>query len=201
MVSLIRICKICFLKIYAFFAPSFLAEDKRYRKYQIGNHTYGKPLVMQWGEGASLKIGSYCSIGPNVTILLGGEHRFNWISSYPFNKIFKENAHLMGHPYSKGNVVIGNDVWIGAGVIILSGIEIGNGAIIGAGSVVRNKVAAYSVVAGNPAEFLFYRFNKEIIDKIENIAWWNWPEEKVIAMAPILMSEKASEFINTNLNK
>ena len=201
MLALIRICKICFHKIYAFVAPFFLAEDKRYRKYQIGNHTYGKPQVMQWGGGASLKIGNYCSIGPNVTILLGGEHRFHWISAYPFNKIFKENAHLIGHPYSKGNVVIGNDVWIGTGAIILSGVEIGNGAIIGAGSVVRKKVPSYSVVAGNPAEVLLYRFNKETINKLEEIAWWDWPEKKVKEMASILMSDKISRFMDMHIKK
>jgi virginiamycin A acetyltransferase len=199
--SVIVLFKIIISRLYSIFAPFFLSDDKRYRYYKIGKYTYGRPTIMQWGEGASLKIGKYCSIASNVIIMLGGEHRFHWISAYPFNKIFKENAHLVGHPYSKGNIVIGNDVWIGTGAIILSGVEIGNGAIIGAGSVVRKRVPSYSVTAGNPAEVLLYRFNKETINKLEEIAWWDWPESKVKEMASILMSDKISSFMDMHLKK
>ena len=192
----LNLLKICSQKLYGYFAPFFLTDDKRYKGYQIGEGTYGKPAVISWGgQGSYLKIGKYCSIAPDVVIMLGGEHRWNWISTYPFNKVFKEAAHLKGHPHTKGDVVIGHDVWIGMGAIIFSGVKIGNGAIIGARSVVRKNVPAYGVVAGNPAEFLFSRFPRETIDTIEKIAWWDWPEEKVKATAAMLMSDKVSEFI------
>lgn len=181
--------------IYSLSAPFFLSKDRRYRRYQIGEFTYGKPTVLEWGEGASLIIGKYCALAPKVTILLGGEHRFDWVSTYPFNRVFRECSHVRGHPRTKGDVVIGNDVWIGVGATILSGVKIGNGAIVGAGSIVRRDVPSYSVVAGNPAELVFYRFNKETIHRLNEIAWWDWPEEKIKAIAPVLMTNEILEFL------
>ena len=94
--------------------------------------------------------------------------------TYPFNALFSEGAHITGHPSSKGDIVIGNDVWIGYQSCILSGVTIGNGAIIGAKSVVTKDVPPYAIVAGNPAKFIRYRFPQETIDKLENLAWWDW---------------------------
>jgi virginiamycin A acetyltransferase len=182
-------------RAYGLFAPFFLQRDRRFRKYKIGVGTYGKPVVFEWGEGASLSIGKYCSFGPRVSILLGGEHHFSWISTYPFNRIFSDCSHLQGHPYSKGDVVIGNDVWIGAGATILSGVTIGNGAIVGAGSIVRKDVPSYSVVAGNPAELVFHRFDSETTRRLNSIAWWNWEEQQIKAIAGLLMSNRITEFL------
>ena len=113
-------------------------------------------------------------IREDVVFILGGEHRADWITTYPFNALFSEGAHITGHPSSKGDIVIGNDVWIGYQSCILSGVTIGNGAIIGAKSVVTKDVPPYAIVAGNPAKFIRYRFPQETIDKLENLAWWDW---------------------------
>lgn len=113
-------------------------------------------------------------IREEVVFLLGGEHRADWITTYPFNALFGEGAHITGHPSSKGDIVVGNDVWIGYQSCILSGVTIGNGAIIGAKSVVTKDVPPYAIVAGNPAKFIRYRFPQETIDKLEHLAWWDW---------------------------
>ena len=107
------------------------------------------------GIGTDLVIGKFCSVASNVTIFLGGNHRTDWVTTYPFGYIY--NQEFGGEPssetiYSNGNVLIGNDVWIGMNCIILKGVKIGDGSIIAAGSVVIDHVDAASVYAGNPAK-------------------------------------------------
>src|SRR5512139_2451343 len=117
-------------------------------RYQIGNHTYGRPKVVSWGEGTFLRIGKYCSIGTNVTIFLGSEHRIDWVSTYPFPFLWKEARSIPGHPFTKGDVSIGNDVWIGFGTTILSGVTVGDGVAIGACSLVTKDVPSYAIIGG-----------------------------------------------------
>ncbi len=115
-------------------------KDLLGKRYEIGEHTYGKPRVISWKEGSTLKIGKYCSISRGVTIFLGSEHRIDWVSTYPFPYLWEEGKSIKGHPATKGDVVIGNDVWIGYGVTILSGVCIEDGAVIGACSLVSQDV-------------------------------------------------------------
>ena len=96
----------------------------RFPDYEIGKWTYGKPQIMSWGEGAKLKVGSFCSFAEDVKVFLGGEHRTDWVTTYPFNILWESAKNFTGHPFTKGDVVIGNDVWIGDGAIILSGVSI-----------------------------------------------------------------------------
>jgi tetrahydrodipicolinate N-succinyltransferase len=77
-------------------------------------------------------------------------------------------------------IVIGNDVWIGAGAIILPEVKVGDGAIIGAGAVVTHDVPAYAMVVGIPAKILRYQFTQNQIDQLEKIAWWNWDDDKIV---------------------
>lgn len=121
---------------------------------EIGDFTYGKPKILYYDASTKLKIGKFCSISDEVTIVLGGNHRYDWVTTYPFSALYKEwpeASGIIGHPASKGDIVIGNDVWIGFGSIILSGVKIGDGAVIGAGSVVTKDVLPYTIAGGNPA--------------------------------------------------
>ncbi len=164
-------------------------------RYAIGDYTYGKPRVVSWGEGTSLRIGKYCSISTHVIIFLGSEHRTDWVSTYPFPYLWKEASSTKGHPFSKGDVIIGNDVYIGYNVTILSGVAIGDGAAVGACSVVTKDVPPYAVVAGNPVRVLRYRFDEEAIENLLKIKWWDWPDEKVKENIHLICSNSIDAFI------
>lgn len=144
----------------------------------IGRFTYGyeKISFFQFGEGASLNIGAFCSIAQDVTIFLGGNHRTDWITTFPFGHIFQNELgeeKKPGHPSTNGNVIIGDDVWIGAGASIMSGITIGSGAVIAAKAHVVNNVLPYQIVGGNPSRVLKNRFEDEIKDLLIKLRWWD----------------------------
>ena len=181
-------------RIFSRSAPFFMKDNKRYAKYEIGDWTYGKPRIRSWREGATFKIGRFCSIADGVTILIGGEHRVDWVTTYPVNILFGV-ARVPGLPTTKGDVVIGNDVWIGQDALILSGVQIGNGAVIAARSVVKEDVLPYSIVAGNPAKHIKFRFSKSEIDDLQDIAWWNWSLSKLEKAWPLLLSSDIKAFI------
>lgn len=157
--------------------------------YEVGSYTYGMPRVLY--PNGELKIGKFCSIAHDVTIFLGGNHRVDWISLYPFDTSHPSwpgARRTESSLVSKGDVTIGNDVWIGGGTTIMSGVSIGHGSAIGAGSVVTTDVEPYSIVAGNPARLVKKRFSDEEIAKLLEIRWWDWPEEKIRASIPVLCS-------------
>jgi acetyltransferase-like isoleucine patch superfamily enzyme len=165
---------------------------KRKSVLEIGEFTYGKPKVIFWNYQTKLKIGKFCSISDGVTFILGGNHRKDWISTFPFsefNKVFSNANENVGHPSSKGNIIVGNDVWIGYGSIILSGVEIGDGAVIGAGSVVASSVEPYSINVGNPARKIGIRFDKEILKKVDLENWWNYSNDKINSIVSKLMDK------------
>lgn len=174
---------------------TFPHQNPAYRKYPIGEWTYGNPIVLTWGDDAELRIGNFCSIADDVKILLGGEHRSDWITTYPFNRIFPEGVGISGHPTSKGQVNIGSDVWIGQGATILSGVTIGDGAVVGAESLVAKAVEPYEVVAGNPARHIRYRFSEPVRQTLLRIAWWNWPLDKIREAMPVLLSNDVSRLV------
>lgn len=173
----------------------FTNKKKGFEGYEIGDWTYGNPKVLKYGSTTTLKIGRFCSIAEGVTIFLGGEHHFDWVTSYPFSQIFEKARPLPGYPFSKGNVVIGNDVWIGRDVTILSGVTIGDGAVIGTRSLVVKDVAPYAIVGGVPAKHLKYRFSEEQIQLLQEIQWWNWPIDKIEESWPLLFSDNLDGFL------
>lgn len=167
-----------------------------YPKYELGRHTYGLPHVQYWDDDARLRIGSYCSIARNVEILLGGHHRTDWVSSYPFPAFFKEASHIESYAISRGDVIIENDVWLCTNCIILSGITIGNGAVVASGAVVTRDVEPYAIVAGNPARVIRYRFDEPTRRALLETAWWDWPEEELKQVMDKLCSDKVNDFLD-----
>jgi acetyltransferase-like isoleucine patch superfamily enzyme len=156
--------------------------------YEIGEFSYGAPrVVFPLGK---LKIGRFCSIAWDVTIFLGGNHRTDWISMYPFphSTARFSNAGKVKDFFTGGDVTIGNDVWIGSNSLILSGVTIADGAVVGAGSVVTGNVGPYEIVAGNPARMVRKRFPDEVIERLLEIRWWDWPVAKIDANLEILCS-------------
>lgn len=176
-----------------------LSLQERYPQYKIGTGSYARDLeVLSWGEGATLTMGSYCSIAEGVKIFLGGEHRMDWVTTYPFSYLWDEAKHIPGHPRTKGDVTIGSDVWIGADAVISSGVSIGHGAVVAARAVVTKDVPHYAVVAGNPATIIKYRFNEETIKALLEIAWWDWDRDRISANIEHLLSDRIDEFIRIN---
>lgn len=172
-----------------------LAE--RFPQYEIGRASYGDLEVRSWKEGATLKLGAFCSFAAGVKIFLGGEHRTDWVTTFPFPALWKEQAgHIQGHPKTRGDVIIGNDVWIGAEAVIMSGVRIGDGAVVGARAVVTRDVPPYAIVAGNPAVLIRLRFAEQVIERLREIAWWNWSDERITRLMPLLLSERIEDFIS-----
>ena len=133
----------------------------------VGKKTYGTlDVVNASNENVFLKIGSYCSIADGVCFLLAGEHNLESISTYPF-KVYCWGGSKAA--MSKGDIIIEDDVWIGANTIICSGVKIGQGAVIAAGSVVTKDVPPYAIFGGNPAKLIRYRFDSELIEKLLSI--------------------------------
>jgi len=172
----------------------------------IGAYTYGGEnlTVKEWGEGASLRIGSFCSISNNLTVFLGGNHRTDWITTYPFGHVNQSHfgsAPRQGHPSTRGNVSIGNDVWIGANVTIMSGLTIGDGAVIAAHSHVVSDVLPYEIVGGNPAKPIKKRFNDDIIQKLLKLQWWTLKTKTISIIQKDLCSPPTAELIEKLIQK
>lgn len=173
--------------------PALTPIDSR---ISVGRFTYGSPQFMLWGDSERIQIGAFCSIADEVVIFGGGEHRTDWVTTFPLRIAFDSPlAYKDGHPATKGPTVIGNDVWIGYRAMVLSGVTIGDGAVIGAGAVVASDVAAYSVVAGNPAQVVRSRFNEQQIAKLLASRWWDWEIEKIKTNIPLLCSLDVDKFI------
>ncbi|QLC73533.1 CatB-related O-acetyltransferase [Pseudomonas sp. LPB0260] len=167
----------------------------RYPAYKIGVGTYGMPNVLDWGEGSTLIIGAYCSVAEDVEILLGGHHRTDWVSTYPFPAKIPQAAGIEGYGRSRGDVVIGSDVWLCTRVMILSGVTIGHGAVVAAGAVVSRDVEPYSIVAGNPARQIGWRFDESTRQALLEIAWWDWPENEVRQASSLLCCDDIEAFL------
>lgn len=163
----------------------------------MGRGTYAPPFVYyNEGDTARVTIGRYCSIAAGVGIMPGGNHRTDWVSTYPFRiRYGLDGATRDGHPATKGDVVIGNDVWIGTDALILSGVTIGDGAVVGAKAVVTRDVPAYAIVVGNPGRVVGHRFSATERDRLLKIRWWDWPEDVALERVAELNSADIDTFL------
>lgn len=173
--------------------------------FSCGRYTYGQEniAIQQWGEGTKLSVGSFCSIASNVTVLLGGNHRWDWATTFPFGHKFVEElggAGIVGMPYSNGDVVIENDVWIGHGVTIMSGVTIASGAVVATNSHVTRSVGPYEIVGGNPAKLIRKRFDDDLIAALLELRWWDAPVPFIRDHAADLSKVPTLDHI-TNLSK
>lgn len=145
-------------------------------KVFVGKKTYGRIEVLTFDKQHELRIGNYCSIGPNVVFMLSADHYTNHISTFPYKvKVLGERMEGI----SKGNIIVDDDVWIGFGALIMSGVHVGQGAIIAAGSVVTKDVPPYAIVGGTPAKVLKYRFGEELIKELLSIDFDALSEEDI----------------------
>ncbi len=167
---------------------------KKYKNISIGKYTYG----FQYVEHIRLKkIGAFCSIADKQKIV-PNDHRMDWVTTSPILGFkdfgfINENLTMKNITPANREVVIGNDVWIGANCIIFEGVKIGDGAVIAAGSIIRRDVPPYALVA-SVDKIIKYRFSKEIIDKLLKIQWWNWTDEKIKENLNLLYNPE--EFVN-----
>jgi acetyltransferase-like isoleucine patch superfamily enzyme len=183
-----------------FYTRDFLKKAIASGLANVGEYSYGN--IQIFGEESKLYVGRYCSIALQCKVFLGYSHRVDWVTTYPFNVISRwphakqdwAAGHLKGHPATKGDVVIGNDVWLGFNTTVLSGVTIGDGAAVGANSLVTKDIPAYALVGGNPARLIRYRFDQNVIERLLQIAWWNWPTAKVKKFVPLLMQGKIDIF-------
>ena len=159
--------------------------------------------IISWSDQYHIHLGKYNSIGRDCNFFLHANHRVDWIttSSQLHGPVTPEIAEMhmeMGHPTCKGDIKIGNDVWIGATSTIMSGVTIGDGAVIGAGSTITKDIPPFAIVAGNPGRIVKYRFTKEQIEKLLQISWWDWEEFKIRENAMLMWSSNIDEFIETH---
>lgn len=148
------------------------------RDFQRNNVLYHYPI-----NGDRLTIGRFCSIACGARFLMNSaNHAMGSLSTYVFPIFYEEWDHGMNVTKAwdhRGNIVVGNDVWIGYEAVILSGVTIGDGAIVAARSVVTKDVPPYTIVGGAPARPIRRRFDQEVIDTLLELRWWDWPLEKL----------------------
>jgi acetyltransferase-like isoleucine patch superfamily enzyme len=163
----------------------------------MGRASYGEPRIPIYpGDETRVTVGSFVSIAVDVVLMDGGNHRTDWVTTFPLrSRLDLPGAFEDGQTVSKGDVDIGSDVWIGRGAHVLSGVTVGHGAVIGGYSVVTKDVPPYTIVAGNPAREIRKRFSDEQIEALLAIAWWDWPQDKILGCVEELSSPDVEAFI------
>lgn len=177
-------------------APNISVGDYTYYDDPVDPTAFEQNNVLfNWPEfGDKLTIGKFCALASGVKFIMGpANHRVSSVSTYPFavfGGAWAANIppHLAQLP-SKGDIVIGNDVWIGRESVIMPGVSIGDGAIVAAYSLVAKDVPPYTVVGGNPAQQIKKRFDDELAALLGRLNWWDFPPEKLLEFVPVLCSD------------
>jgi virginiamycin A acetyltransferase len=169
--------------------PSILVGDYTYYDDFEDPENFERNVLYHFDfEGDRLIIGKFCSIASDVKFILnGGNHCTDWFTNYPFPVFGNGWEHAMPDSWpNKGDTVIGNDVWIGYGAMLMPGVQVGDGAIIATGSVVTRNVEPYAVVGGNPAALIRKRFDDAVIQTLLHIRWWDWDIQKITRHLPAI---------------
>jgi acetyltransferase-like isoleucine patch superfamily enzyme len=166
----------------------------------IGRWSHGYENIKWWGGTSRLKIGSFCSIAEGVTFLLGGEHFTDRISTFQFTGGWFREAYgvdpEIGPPdFTRGDINVGNDVWLGTGVTVMSGVTIGDGAIVGAGAIVTKDIPPYTVAVGTPAKPIRKRFSDSQISALLEARWWDLPDEEIAKLSALLYGDNVDALI------
>ena len=161
--------------------------------FEKNNVLYHYPV-----NGDRLVIGKFCSIACGAKFLFNSaNHTLNSLSNYPFPIFFEEwqldKKDVASAWDNKGDIVIGSDVWIGYEAVIMAGVHVGDGAIIASRAVVTKDVPPYTIVGGMPAKEIRMRFDKDTVDRLQELQWWNWNIEKITRYLPHIMSGKIDE--------
>lgn len=164
--------------------------------FEKNNVLYHYPI-----NGDKLIIGKFCSIACGAKFLFtSGNHSLKSLSNYTFPVFYEEweldSSKICDAWDNKGNIVIGNDVWVGYEAVIMSGVKIGNGAIIGTRAVVTKDVPPYTIVGGVPAKPIRSRFDDTIIKKLEALRWWDWDSEKIRRSISAIQSGDIENLMN-----
>lgn len=158
------------------------------RDFEKNNVLYHYPI-----NGDRLVIGKFCSIACGAKFIFNcANHALRSLSTYTFPLFFEEwdlpKSEVVSAWDNKGDIIIGNDVWIGYDAVIMAGVTIGDGAVIGTRAVVTKDVAPYSIVGGVPAHEIRKRFAPEVVERLRKLKWWDWPEEKIRKAIPAIQA-------------
>ena len=161
-----------------------------------GKHTYGpaEKILGRPSIVAGSTIGKFCSIADNLQIIAKGSHMIDWVTTFPFRVKWGMNVPLHALPPTSP-IIIGNDVWIASNVKIKQGVTIGDGAVLATECFVTKDVPPYAVVGGNPAKIIKYRFTEEQIKDLLEIKWWDWPDNEIKKIVPLMLSSDIDHFI------
>jgi virginiamycin A acetyltransferase len=175
--------KLVFLKHFVKAPNIFIGDYTYFDDRRFGPEKFEEYNVLYNYNFSKVKlvIGKFCALAAETRFIMTGDHKLDAISTYPF-PIFGhgwESAFNVFDLPVKGDIIVGNDVWFGYDSLVMNGVTIGHGAIIGARAVVVKDVPPYSIVAGNPAKLVKRRFEEATIERLLQIAWWDWDIEKI----------------------
>jgi virginiamycin A acetyltransferase len=177
----------------------FLSRAIDHPAFEVGDYTYASDFdpPQDWANRLApylfaasaerLKIGRFCQIAHGVRFITSSaNHAMDGLTTFPF-PIFNQDQ-MVGYQPDQRDTVIGHDVWLGFGALVMPGARIGNGVIVGAGAVVRGVIPDYAIVTGNPGTVSRYRFAPQDIERLQNLAWWNWPADLIGRAETALLS-------------
>lgn len=184
-----------------------------YPVIEVGKFTYtGRISLANYDAPPPLlRIGKFCSIAHEVNFVQTRNHPYDFVTTYPLPHNLLEctedewwnaiSQSCVGSDITKTQIEVGNDVWIGRSATILSGVRIGHGAVIGANSVIAKDVPPYAIVVGNPGNIIKFRFEKDQINELLKMNWWDWDKEKMVDAISDFMQRDIDMFLKKYSNK